>query len=327
MRLIRRDESGLFLALLLLCGLIAVAAPEFTSANNLMTVARQFSVYGIIAVGMTFVIVAGEIDLSVGSVLALSGCLFAKLATEHGWPLGAAVLAGVSIGTVAGFLNGSLTVGLGIPSFIITLGMMSVVRGSTYVLTKANPIWVPESFVDSVGYGSLFGISVPVAVMLAVALAGGVVLAMTRLGRCVYATGGNIDAARLSGVPTGAVRLFSFSLLGSLAGLAGILNVAWVTVAQPVAGLGYELDVIASVIIGGASFSGGTGTVLGTMLGATLMGVLRNGLILLGVNVYWQQVAIGGVIVVAVALDRLRRSRPFAAGPGANSCAGRKHEN
>ena len=313
MRLLKRDESGLFLALLLLCALIAAAAPEFTSAENLMTVARQFSVYGIIAVGMTFVIVAGEIDLSVGSVLALSGCLFAKLATESGWPAGAAVLAGVCVGALAGLMNGSLTVGLGIPSFIITLGMMSVVRGLTYVLTKANPIWVPESFVDAVGYGTLFGVSVPVAVMLGVAAAGGLVLAMTRLGRYVYATGGNIDAARLSGIPTGAVRLFAFALLGSLAGLAGILNVAWVTVAQPVAGLGYELDVIASVIIGGASFSGGKGTVLGTMLGATLMGVLRNGLILLGVNVYWQQVAIGLVIVIAVALDRLRRGRAAAA--------------
>ena len=166
------------------------------------------------------------------------------------------------------------------------------------------------------GYGNLFGISVPVVVMLVVAIAGGVVLAMTRLGRSVYATGGNIDAARLSGVPTGAVRVFTFALLGSLAGLAGIMNVAWVTVAQPVAGLGYELDVIASVIIGGASFAGGRGTVLGTMLGATLMGVMRNGLILLGVNVYWQQVAIGGVIVLAVALDRLRRSHSVAISTG-----------
>jgi len=143
--------------------------------------------------------------------------------------------------------------------------------------------------------------------MAVVALAGETVLALTRAGRAVYATGGNLEAARLSGLNTDRVRVGAFTALGGLAAVAGILNAGWVTVAQPVAGIGYELDVIAAVIIGGASFAGGKGTVLGTMLGATLMGVLRNGLILLGVNVYWQQVAIGGVIVLAVLLDRLRR--------------------
>jgi len=307
-RFLRREEGGIFFALVLMFVGLSFTSPEFLSRENLLTVARQFSVIGIISVGMTFVIVAGEIDLSVGSVLALSGCIAAQLTVEHGWSLPAAGAVAIAAGALAGTANGLLTVRLGIPSFIITLGMMSVIRGPTYVLTEAMPISIPEEF-RFLGYGTLFGVSVPVVVMGLVAVAGGIVLSLTPFGRHVYATGGSIEAARLSGVPTGRVRVIVFGVLGALAALAGILNSAWVTVAQPVAGIGYELDVIAAVIIGGASFSGGKGTVLGTMLGATLMGFLRNGLILLGVNVYWQQVAIGGVIVLAVALDRIRRSR------------------
>jgi ribose transport system permease protein len=307
MRLFKTDEAGIALALVLLCTGLSFACPEFFTADNLLTVARQFSVYGTIAVGMTFVIVAGEIDLSVGSVLALAGCLSARLVTEREWPLAAAMAAALAAGGMAGLLNGWLTVRLGIPSFIITLGMMSVVRGATYVLTQAMPIsGLPDSYLF-LGSGTVLGVTVPVVTMAVVALAGGILLARTRFGRAVYAVGGNLEAARLSGVATGRVRILCFTMLGTLSALAGMLVAGWVTVAQPVAGEGYELDVIASVIIGGASFSGGKGSVLGTMLGATLMGVLRNGLILLGVNVYWQKVAIGTVIVAAVMLDHLRR--------------------
>ncbi len=307
MRLVKTDEAGIALALGVLGSLLALASPEFLTADNLLTVARQFSVYGIIAVGMTWVIVAGEIDLSVGSVLALAGCLAARLVTVEGWPVAAAVAAAVAAGAVAGAANGWLTVRLGIPSFIITLGMMSVIRGITYVATQGMPInSLPDAFLF-LGSGRVAGITIPVLVMGAVAVVGGVALAATPLGRAVYATGGNREAARLAGLPTDGLRVLVFALLGALAAVAGVLNAAWVTVAQPVAGAGYELDVIAAVIIGGASFAGGRGTVLGTMLGATLMGVMRNGLILLGVNVYWQQVAIGGIIVAAVMLDRLRR--------------------
>lgn len=306
-RLFRKDEAGILLALVLVCGGLAIASPEFREAGNLLTVARQFSVVGIMAVGMTFVIVAGEIDLSIGSILALAGCLAAKLVVEREWPLAGAAAVALAAGAAAGWTNGWLTVRLGIPSFIITLGMMSVIRGLTYVLTQAMPVAGLGDAFAWLGYGTLLGVSVPVVTMALVAAAGGTVLAFTGWGRAVYATGGNLEAARLSGIRTDRVRIGSFAVLGGLAALAGILNAAWVTVAQPVAGVGYELDVIAAVIIGGASFAGGQGTVLGTMLGATLMGVLRNGLILLGVNVYWQQVAIGGVIVLAVLLDRLRR--------------------
>ena len=306
-RLLRRPEAGIFLALALLCGVLAVAAPEFRDADNLLTVARQYSMVGIMAVGMTFVIVAGEIDLSIGSILAMAGCLTARLVVDRGWPLAPAVAVATAAGAAAGAVNGWLTVRLVIPSFIITLGTMSVIRGLTYVLTQAMPINdLPEGFAW-LGSGTLLGLPVPVLVMVGVAAVGAITLGFSRWGRAVYATGGNLEAARLSGVNTGRVRILSFTALGALAAVAGILNAAWVTVAQPVAGVGYELDVIAAVIIGGASFTGGQGTVLGTMLGATLMGVLRNGLILLGVTVYWQQVAIGGVIILAVFLDRLRR--------------------
>jgi ribose/xylose/arabinose/galactoside ABC-type transport system permease subunit len=307
LRFLKSGEAGIALALILLCVGLSIASPEFLSADNLLTVARQFSVYGIIAVGMTFVIVAGEIDLSIGSVLALAGCLSAKLVVEHAWPLGAAMAAAIAAGAAAGWVNGALTVGLGIPSFIITLGMMSVVRGITYVFTEAMPIsGLPDSYLF-LGSGTLLGVTVPVVTMAVVAVAGGAILAYTTFGRAVYAVGGNLEAARLAGVATNRVRILCFTCLGGLSALAGMLTAGWVTVAQPVAGEGYELDVIAAVIIGGSSFSGGKGTVLGTMLGATLMGVLRNGLILLGVNVYWQRIAIGAVIVTAVMLDRLRR--------------------
>jgi ribose transport system permease protein len=308
MSFFKRDEIGILLALVLLCTGLSVSTEQFLSADNLLTVARQFSVIGIMAVGMTFVIVAGEIDLSVGSVLALCGCLVSQRVVEHGWPIWLAVSCGLVVGMTAGLLNGWLTVALKIPSFIITLGTMSILRGLTYVLTQAFPIsGFPDGF-RFLGYGTVLGVSVPVITMTLVAIAGGAVLGWTRLGRYVYATGGNLEAARLSGINTDRVRIFAFVLLGSLDALAGVLNAAWVTVAQPVAGVGYELDVIAAVIIGGASFSGGKGTVLGTMIGATLMGVLRNGLVLLGVDVYWQQVVIGGVIVLAVMLDRVRRA-------------------
>lgn len=309
MRILRSGEWGIALALLALGAALAYFTDSFLTADNLLTVARQFSVYGIIAVGMTFVIVAGEIDLSVGSVMALSGCLSARLAVETGWPLVPSICTGLLAGAGVGAFNGWLTVALGIPSFIITLGTMSVIRGITYVITEAMPIGgLPEGY-QWLGSGTLFGVTVPVLVMAGVAIVGGITLAQTTFGRNIYAAGGNLEAARLAGVPTGMTRIAAFTLTGVLAGLAGILTAGWVQVAQPVAGEGYELDVIAAVIIGGASFSGGSGTVLGTMLGATLMGVLRNGLILLGVTVYWQKVAIGGVIVLAVVLDRLRRRR------------------
>lgn len=307
MKRLGRGEGGILLALLVLVGGLAAASPDFLAADNLLTVARQFSIVGIIAVGMTFVIVTGEIDLSVGSILALGGCLTAKLIVERGWPILAAIAAGVAAGAAVGAVNGALTVGLGLPSFIITLGTMSALRGLTYVATDALPIAdLPEAY-RNLGYGTFLGLSYPVVAMGLAAAAGGTVLARTAFGRAVYATGGNLEAARLSGIRTGAVRVAVFAGQGALAALAGVLNVAWVTVAQPVAGIGYELDVIAAVIIGGASFTGGRGTVLGTMLGATLMGVLRNGLVLVGVTVYWQQVALGTVIVLAVAVDRLRR--------------------
>ncbi|MEK7766493.1 MAG: ABC transporter permease, partial [bacterium] len=256
MRLLKIDEAGIVMALAALVAGLSFASPDFLAADNLLTVARQFSVYGIMAVGMTYVIVAGEIDLSVGSVLALTGCLAAKLVVEHGWALPLASSLAVATGAVVGALNGMLTVALGIPSFIITLGMMSVIRGLTYVMTSAMPIGgLPEEF-RTLGYGTVGGVPLPVVLMGVVALAGGVGLSRSQFGRHVYATGGNLEAARLSGVPVHAVRIEVFAILGALAGLAGVLNAAWVTVAQPVAGLGYELDVIAAVIIGGASFAG-----------------------------------------------------------------------
>ena len=300
-------EMGILLVLVGMCIALTFTTPGFAEVDNLLLVARQFSMFATMGVGMTMVILTGGIDLSVGSVLALSGCAAAKCML---WlaPYGnahvvvfAGILAGLAAGLLCGFANGLIVSKLSIPPFIVTLGMMSIARGRPVVE-------LPDAFFF-LGQGRIWIVPVPVVCMLVIAFVGAVFLARTRLGRNIYAVGGNEEAARLSGINVDKVKIVAYSLCGLLAGFAGVTTASHLSSAQPTSGLTNELDVIAAVIVGGTSLMGGSGTVLGTVIGAALMGVLRNGLILLGVSANWQLVPLGTVIIVAVVFDQLRQRR------------------
>lgn len=307
--LLRRRETGAGVAFVLVFLALSIMRREtFLTAENLLTVARQFSMIGIMGVGMTMTIILAGIDLSVGSVLALAGCITA-LSMKKGIAVGPAILLGLIVGATCGFVSGIAIIGVKMPPFVATLGMMSIARGLTYVITGGWPIIeLPKSYLF-LGQGNIGGIPMPVVVMLVCVAIGHIILSNTILGRDIYAIGGNEQAAFLSGIKVDKVKLIVYTLSGLLSALAGIVLTSRLSSAQPNSGLGAELDVIAATIIGGASFSGGEGTVIGTLIGAAFMGILRNGLVLLNVSAYWQQVAIGGVIMGAVAIDFLRRRK------------------
>lgn len=309
MRAVLEKFMALF-GLLLLGGILTALTPNFLTFDNLMNVARQISIIGIVAVGMTLVIVTSGIDLSVGSVVALASCATGLL-LKAGWGLGPAVAVGLAVGAAAGVVNGLVITKARISPFIATLGMMSMARGLALVLTDGSPIdTIPAEFTALAGnWGP---VPVPVVVMGAVAAVGAVVLGKTRLGRYAYALGSNEEAVRLSGVPLERYKVAIYALSGLLAAVAGMVLTARISSAQPVAGNLLELDAIAAVVIGGASLMGGRGTIFGTLIGVGIIGVLRNGLVLLDVSAFWQQFVIGVVIVLAVAVDQLRQ-RPAAA--------------
>lgn len=304
-----------FVSLLALCVLIAVLEPKFLSAGNLAGVARQTAVITIIAMGMTMVMVAGGIDLSVGSVMALAGVAGAS-AMVAGAPTPAGVAACVAAGAACGLANGAAISALRIPPFIVTLGAMGIYRGVALLWTDGKAVvGLPSSF----GYlaeGQLFGVvPVPLVVVVAVALATHFVLASTRPGRYCYAIGSNVEAARYAGVRVSRYQIMFYVILGALAGLAGAIESARLVTGQPTAGEGYELRVIAAVVIGGGSLSGGQGTVTGTIIGALIMGVLSNGANLLGITAFTQQIVVGAVIVLAVTFDEFQRRRLETATP------------
>lgn len=288
----------------------------FLHADNLVGVALAFSFVAIMAIGETIVIMSAGIDLSVGSNLALSGivcALLAKtplLAGAGAMQVPIAALGGILTGVAIGVLNGLLVVRVRLTPFIATLGTLSIARGIAYALCGGWPVdGLPNGFSEGIGRATLLRIPLAVWAMALVTLAGVYFLTQTRWGRHVYAVGGNEEAARFAGVHVGKTKLLVYSLCGLSCGIAAVLMTAWLGVAQSTTGMGYELDVIASAVIGGASLMGGHGSALGALLGAAIMGVLRNGLVLLDVRDYWQQVAVGLVIIVAVALDPTRRDR------------------
>jgi ribose transport system permease protein len=295
-------------ALALLCVALWIATPYFATAANLLNVLEQSAIVGTVAIGMTFVILTGGIDLSVGSIVALAGIAFGLVfrATEVATLAFAAAL---GAGITCGALNGTLVTLGRLPPFIATLGMMSVARGAALMLSDGRPIsGFPTSVRSLAGSGPL-GIPTPVLVMLTLYAIAHVTLRRTVLGRYTYAIGGNEVAARLSGVPVVRYKVGVYVISGIASAATALLLVARLNSAQPIAGMSYELDAIAAVVIGGASLLGGVGSVLGTLVGALIMSVLRNGLNLLGVNAYVQQVAIGVVIVAAVLLDTGLRRR------------------
>jgi putative xylitol transport system permease protein len=311
-RLVRvLSRYGIVLAFLALCVALTFANEFFLTWGNWANVLRQTSINGILAIGMTCVILAGGIDLSVGSVLALSGMVAGSLVTgihAHNALIG--ILAGVACGGAIGSVNGLLVSRLSVPPFVATLGMLSVARGLTFIYSDGMPIPNLSPEFRFIGQGDLFHIPMPVAILLAVFGTFYFVLEFTTFGRYVYAVGGSEKSAKTSGIRTRAVVFSVYMISGALAGLAGQILAARTTSALPQAGVSYELDAIAAVVIGGTSLSvGGVGTLVGTLFGALIIGVINNGLDLMGVSSYYQQVVKGIIIVLAVLLDAFTRKR------------------
>lgn len=299
------DRVGILLVLVLIIAIMGILAPNFFSVSNGFNVARAVSINAILAAGMTMIILTAGIDLSVGSNLAVAGVV-GVLAAIAGLPAPLAVLAGVLAGALAGFINGALVAWLALPAFIVTLGSMTYLRGTAYSLLNGMPLVASDLSYGDIGNGFLFGIPNPVIVMVLVYLLTWFLLERTQFGRHVYAVGGNIEAARLAGINTKRVLAAVYTFGGATAGLAGIIFSARVLSAQPTAGTGYELDAIAAVVLGGTSLMGGRGRVLGTLVGALIIGVLTNGLVLMNVPFFYQLIVKGIVIVLAVALDSLK---------------------
>ncbi|MEU0741851.1 substrate-binding domain-containing protein [Streptomyces sp. NPDC006134] len=309
-------DNGALTALVVLVVALSALSGDFLTADNLLNVGVQAAVTAILAFGVTFVIVSAGIDLSVGSVAALSATVLAWSATEAGVPVALAVVLAIVTGVACGLVNGFLVSYGKLPPFIATLAMLSVARGLSLVVSQGSPLAFPDS-VSRLGDTLGGWLPVPVLVMVVMGAVTAVVLGRTYLGRSLYAIGGNEEAARLSGLRVKRQKLAVYALSGLFAAAAGIVLAARLSSAQPQAAQGYELDAIAAVVIGGASLAGGTGKASGTLIGALILAVLRNGLNLLSVSAFWQQVVIGVVIALAVLLDTVRRKAgavPAAAG-------------
>ncbi|WP_405582998.1 substrate-binding domain-containing protein [Streptomyces sp. NBC_01092] len=315
-------DNGALTALIVLVIAMSALSGDFLTTDNLLNVGVQAAVTAILAFGVTFVIVSAGIDLSVGSVAALSATVLAWTATSHGVPVVIAVLLAVATGIVAGLVNGFLIAYGKLPPFIATLAMLSVARGLSLVISEGSPI----AFPDSVSHlGDTLGgwLPVPVLVMIVMGLIAAFVLGRTYIGRSMYAIGGNEEAARLSGLRVKKQKLAIYALSGVFAAVAGVVLASRLSSAQPQAADGYELDAIAAVVIGGASLAGGTGKASGTLIGALILAVLRNGLNLLNVSAFWQQVVIGVVIALAVLFDTLRRKAGATPVAGGTSAGGK----
>jgi len=303
------QRLGPLLALLVLCVALALLSPDFLTVGNMLDVMRQVSINAVISFGMTLAILLGGIDLSVGSILAVSSVLIALLIkADYSAPL--ATLGGILCGAFMGTLNGLLVTKGRVAPFIATLGMMTLLRGAALVLSQGSPIsGFSSDFFAALGGGYLARIvPLPVVWMLALFAVFWFVLDRTVFGRHIYATGGNAEAARLSGIKTDRVQILVYTISGAMAAVAGVILASRLDSAEPTAGAGYELDAITAVVLGGTSLAGGRGWIFGTLVGALLIGVLNNGLNLLGVSAFYQQVIKGSVILLAVLLDRAQKN-------------------
>ena len=298
------SRYGILIALLVICIILSVATPYFFTVQNLVIILRQVSVNGILAIGVTFVIIAGGIDLSLGSVVALTGVAAASFAHPGGYPLIVPLLIGLLTGALVGVINGlTITVGRVAP-FIVTLGMMTMTRGLALVWSNGRPVTNLSPAFNFIGGGDVLYIPVPILLFVLVIIVAYILLHNTTAGRYIYAVGGNEQAARASGIRVNAVKMFAYIMCSGLAALAGIVLASRITTGQPNAGVAYELDAIAAVVIGGTSLLGGRGTVAGTVIGVLIIGVINNGLDLLNVSSYYQQIIKGVIIIGAVLIDR-----------------------
>ncbi len=304
------SDYGIVLAFVVLCVVLGFANENFMTWGNWVNVLRQTSINGLLAIGMTFVILTGGIDLSVGSLLAVSSMVAGSLVTgEQPATLWLAVPAALLVGVSLGAVNGVAVSRLSVPPFVMTLGMLSIARGATFIYSDGMPIANLSPAFRFLGQGMLAGIPVPVWVLAATFAIFWFVLEYTTFGRYVYAVGGNIKSAKTSGVRTRLIVFSTYVIAGGLAALAGLILTARTTSALPQAGVAYELDAIAAVVIGGTSLNGGVGKLTGTLVGALIIGVINNGLDLTGVSSYYQQVIKGAIIVAAVLIDVSRKKQ------------------
>lgn len=309
---LKRFQS--LIALVVLCVVLSILSDKFFTASNGLNVLRQIAVNICIATGMTLIVLTAGIDLSVGSILALCGAITAGLLKAGieipafnlyiGFTLLGAVVAGLLVGFLLGWFNGFTITKFNVPPFVATLAMLTIARGFTMLYTKGHPISNLGDAFATIGTGYWLGIPVPVFIAAFVVLVAVFITQKTKIGRYIYAIGGNEQAARLSGINIKKVKITVYAIAGALAALGGIIVTSRLDSAQPNAGISYELDAIAAVVIGGTSLSGGKGSVWGTVMGAIIIGVLNNGLVLLNVSPFWQQVVKGSVILLAVIIDK-----------------------
>lgn len=307
-KVIDTQESAIIAALFLLCIVISAINNAFYNFENIMNILRTTSYVVIIAIANTFVFIMAGLDLSVGSVLGLGGLMAAYFMKYYNLPVWLSIILGIIPGVIVGLFNGYSIVKFKIPSMIATLGSLYIARGVIYVLTKGAPVFpLPESFVK-IGNGDLFGVPYSVIFMLVLAFIGTYVLKNTTFGRYVYAIGGNEETARLSGINVDKVKIIVYILSGVSAAISGIILTSRVASAQVSLGQGWELNVIASIILGGTSMFGGVGSIMGTIIGALIMSVLQNGMVLMNVSPYWQNIVVGIIIVATVGFDQYRRN-------------------
>ena len=302
------QKYGILIIFLLLCLVLSFLSPVFLSIPNLINVVRQISINGIFAIGMTLVILTGGIDLSVGSQVALTGAIVAGL-QAHGQGAFLAVIVGLLLGAFLGCINGLIITKGGLPPFIVTLGMLTAARGLTLIYTGGRPIYDLSKAFNFIGAGYLGSIPIPVIILTLVLLVSHFVLKYTIFGREVYAVGGNPEASVYSGINKEKRLVQVYTIMGFLSGLTGIVLTSRLGSADPTAGVGFELDAITAVVIGGTSMFGGEGAVTGTLIGALIIGVINNGLNLLNVSSYYQQVVKGVIVVGAVLMDNYARKK------------------
>lgn len=298
------NNKGILGVLIILCIIVTLATDKFLTTNNIISVLRQISINAYIALGMTFIIILGHIDLSVGSIVAMSGTLTVGFIVNQGIPMGIAIVLGILLGVLAGFISGVVVACFRVPAFIITMAMMNICSGIPYVYSGGQSTRINDKFFAEIGTGYLFNvIPLPVVYMVVLIIIFSFMLSKTKFGTYVYAIGGNREAARLSGVPIKKVEIAVFTLSGLLSAFAGLVLCSRMYSGQPSVGDGYELDAIAACVLGGTSMSGGKGRISGTVIGAMVIGIISNGLNLIGVSSYWQLIVKGLIIGCAVLLD------------------------
>lgn len=297
------SKYGMLLILVALVVIMSFLSPTFFTTGNILNIVRQMSVVGIVAIGVTMIIITTGIDLSSGSVIALVSVVVATLSQTDGLPLIVGIVAGVGVGLLTGVINGTIIAKGNIAPFIVTLGMMTAARGLALLYSDGRPIGNLSAGFKFIGQGSVLGIPVPIIIFAFIAIISYILLNKTKFGKYIYAIGGNEQAAVIAGVNVKLYKILIYGYAGLLTGIAGIILTSRISSGQPTAGMMYELDAIAAAVIGGTSLTGGIGTIGGTVIGALIIGVMNNGLDLLNVSSYWQQIIKGFIITVAVLID------------------------